>query len=128
MLLTGGAASEVTVVGDVGEDISSTLDEFAHFFRKNRFVADEGAEAVRVDGEDDDAIAGRDLGFLNPARYAVANSPNYGTDFYDVAEPTGCNQTSSIPGYCASKGWDAVTGLGTPDVAKLIPDLIAATP
>ena len=26
-----------------------------------------------------------------------------------------------------TKGWDAVTGLGTPNVANLIPDLIAAT-
>jgi len=40
----------------------------------------------------------------------------------------GNNQTSSIPGYSASTGWDAVTGLGTPNVANLIPDLIAATP
>ncbi len=75
-----------------------------------------------------DEIAGRDLGFLNPALYAVANSPSqYASDFYDVT--AGCNQTDpSIPGYCASKGWDAVTGLGTPDAAKLIPDLIAASP
>jgi subtilase family serine protease len=40
-----------------------------------------------------------------------------------------CNQLDpSIPGYCASQGWDAVTGLGTPNAANLIPDLIAATP
>jgi subtilase family serine protease len=47
--------------------------------------------------------------------------------FHDIT--VGCNtQTStSIPGYCASQGWDAVTGLGTPDVANLIPDLEAAT-
>jgi subtilase family serine protease len=74
-----------------------------------------------------DQIAGRDLGFLNPALYAIANDPaSYAADFYDVT--TGCNQTTSIPGYCASPGWDAVTGLGTPDAAKLIPDLIARTP
>ena len=73
-----------------------------------------------------DQIAGRDLGFLNPGLYAVANSAAYASDFNDVT--VGCNQTSSIPGYCASPGWDAVTGLGSPDVANLIPDLIAATP
>jgi subtilase family serine protease len=74
-----------------------------------------------------DQIAGRDLGFLNPALYAIANDPaKYAADFYDVT--TGCNQTTSIPGYCASRGWDAVTGLGTPNAATLIPDLIAATP
>lgn len=74
-----------------------------------------------------DQMAGRDLGFLNPALYKIANNPaQYPADFYDVT--TGCNQTSSIPGYCTSQGWDAVTGLGTPNAANLIPDLIAATP
>jgi subtilase family serine protease len=74
-----------------------------------------------------DQIAGRDLGFLNPALYAIASDPGrYAADYYDVT--VGNNQTSSIPGYSASQGWDAVTGLGTPNVANLIPDLIAATP
>src|SRR5215831_6856467 len=74
-----------------------------------------------------DQIAGRDLGFINPALYQVATNPaRYASDFHDVT--VGCNQTTSIPGYCASPGWDAVTGLGTPNVANLIPDLIAATP
>ncbi len=49
----------------------------------------------------------------------------YAADFYDVT--TGCSQISSIPGYCAGQGWDPVTGLGTPNAANLIPDLIAAT-
>lgn len=74
-----------------------------------------------------DQMAGRDLGFLNPALYSVASNPaTYAADFHDVT--VGNNTTSSIPGYSASQGWDAVTGLGTPDVANLIPDLIAATP
>jgi subtilase family serine protease len=75
-----------------------------------------------------DQMAGRDLGFLNPALYAIADNPaKYATDYYDVT--TGNNQLDpSIPGYSASPGWDAVTGLGTPNVANLIPDLIAATP
>jgi subtilase family serine protease len=73
-----------------------------------------------------DQMAGRDLGFINPALYEIANDPaKYAADFYDVT--TGCNQTSTIPGYCASNGWDAVTGLGTPNAANLIPDLIATT-
>jgi subtilase family serine protease len=74
-----------------------------------------------------DQMAGRDLGFINPALYAIADNPAmYAADFYDVT--VGNNQTSSIPGYSASTGWDAVTGLGTPNVANLIPDLIAKTP
>ncbi len=66
-----------------------------------------------------------DLGYINPALYQIFNGPNYHNDFYDVTK--NCNQTSSIPGWCASPGWDAVTGIGTPDAGKLIPDLIAAT-
>ncbi len=74
-----------------------------------------------------DQMAGRDLGSINPALYQIANNPaQYAADFFDVT--ANCNQTTSIPGYCASPGWDAVTGLGTPNAAKLIPDLIAATP
>jgi subtilase family serine protease len=74
-----------------------------------------------------DQIAGRDLGFLNPALYAVANNPvKYAADFYDVHQ--GNNGCCGEPGYNATTGWDAVTGLGTPNVANLIPDLIAATP
>jgi subtilase family serine protease len=74
-----------------------------------------------------DQVARRDLGFINASLYAVAANPaEYAADFHDVT--VGSNQTSSIPGYNASTGWDAVTGLGTPDVAHLIRDLIAATP
>jgi subtilase family serine protease len=74
-----------------------------------------------------DQMAGRDLGYINPALYSLAssNSATYASDFFDVT--TGNNQTSSIPGYNASPGWDAVTGLGSPNVANLLPDLIAAT-
>lgn len=74
-----------------------------------------------------DQMAGRDLGYINPGLYAVAaNAVMYANDFLDVT--VGNNTLSSIPGYSASQGWDAVTGLGTPNVAKLIPDLIAAIP
>jgi subtilase family serine protease len=70
-----------------------------------------------------DQMAGHDLGFINPALYAIAADPaKYAADFFD---PTvNCNQLDpSIPGWCASTGWDAVTGLGTPNAANLVPDL-----
>ena len=71
-----------------------------------------------------DQAAGRRLGFINPALYRIANNPTqYAADFFDVT--VGSNQVSTIPGYLASTGWDAVTGLGTPNVANLIPDLIS---
>ena len=74
-----------------------------------------------------DQMAGRDLGYINPALYQIANNAaQYANDFHDVT--TGNNQANpSISGYSASQGWDAVTGLGTPDAANLLPDLIAAT-
>jgi subtilase family serine protease len=74
-----------------------------------------------------DQMAGHDLGYINPALYSIALNPaKYAADFFDVT--TNCNQTTAIPGYCTSPGWDAVTGLGTPNAAKLLPDLIAAIP
>jgi subtilase family serine protease len=74
-----------------------------------------------------DQMAGRDLGFINPALYAIANNATkYSADFYDPFQnDNGC---CGQPGWPASKGWDAVTGLGTPNAATLIPDLIAAIP
>ena len=74
-----------------------------------------------------DQMAGRDLGFINPALYAIANNPaTYPADFYDPhVNNNGC---CGEPGWSATPGWDAVTGLGTPNAANLIPDLIAATP
>lgn len=74
-----------------------------------------------------DQMAGRDLGDINPALYAIASNPaQYAADYYDVT--VGTNKADpNVAGYTASPGWDAVTGLGSPNVAKLIPDLIAAT-
>jgi subtilase family serine protease len=73
-----------------------------------------------------DQVNGGGLGLINPALYTVANGPNYASDFYDVT--TGNNQADpAVPGYPASTGWDPVTGLGTPNAANLIPDLVAAS-
>jgi hypothetical protein len=50
-----------------------------------------------------DQMAGRNLGYINPALYQIANNPaKYANDFFDVT--ANCNQTTSIPGYCASPG------------------------
>jgi subtilase family serine protease len=73
-----------------------------------------------------DQVNGGGLGLLNPPLYAIASDPaKYAGDFYDVT--VGNNQIDpSIAGYSASPGWDPVTGLGTPNAARLIPDLVAA--
>jgi subtilase family serine protease len=72
-----------------------------------------------------DQISGDNLGFINPGLYKIGSDPaRYANDFFDVT--TGNNKTSSIPGYFASQGWDAVTGLGTPNAPNFAPDLVAA--
>ncbi len=69
---------------------------------------------------------GDDLGYINPALYRIGSNPaRYAADFYDVT--TGKNQTDpTIPGYPATTGWDPVTGLGTPNAAVFLPDLVEA--
>jgi subtilase family serine protease len=73
-----------------------------------------------------DQLNGGGLGLINPALYQIAADPvRYDNDFHDVT--TGNNQTvASVPGYPATTGWDPVTGLGTPNAASLVPDLVAA--
>ncbi|HEY1354423.1 MAG TPA: hypothetical protein VGF67_32840, partial [Ktedonobacteraceae bacterium] len=72
-------------------------------------------------------MAGHPLGFINPALYKIAASARYQQDFHDVT--LGSNAVSSqglqVQGYNSVAGWDAVTGLGTPNAANLLPDLVA---
>jgi subtilase family serine protease len=72
-------------------------------------------------------MAGHPLGFINPALYKIAASARYRQDFHDVT--LGSNgvfsQGLQVRGYNALAGWDAVTGLGTPNAVNLLPDLIA---
>ena len=73
-------------------------------------------------------IRGGSLGEINPALYQIASDPaKYAADFYDIT--VGTNQTDpSVPGFPATPGWDPSTGLGTPNAANLLPDLVAASP
>jgi subtilase family serine protease len=73
-----------------------------------------------------DQVNGGGLGLVNPAMYKIgANPARYANDFFDVT--VGNNQADpDIPGYSNTTGWDAVTGLGTPNAANLVPDLVAA--
>jgi tripeptidyl-peptidase-1 len=65
---------------------------------------------------------GKPLGFLNPLLYQIAaNTPSA---FHDITvgdnkcTEDGCS--SSCQGFMCAKGWDPVTGLGTPNTATLI--------
>jgi subtilase family serine protease len=75
------------------------------------------------------------IGFLNAKLYALAHS-RYSTVFRDVTQgnntvvtgsgtslpgdPTNDNAVVHVSGYSAGRRWDAVTGLGTPVVARLL--------
>ena len=66
---------------------------------------------------------------MNPALYRIASSAPYRAAFHDVTKG---NNTVKFPpqvfaGYRATRGWDAVTGLGSPDAQVLIPLLARYT-
>jgi hypothetical protein len=65
------------------------------------------------------ALGSPPVGFLNPAIYAIANGPNYASDFHDTT--TGNNTRSgSTTKFYATTGYDLCTGLGTPNGTNLI--------
>ncbi len=74
-----------------------------------------------------DQLGHRRLGDLNPALYDLANSGGkLRRDFHDIT--IGNNDVAEIgTGFDAVKGWDPVTGVGSPNAAALLPDLIKQT-
>ncbi|KAF9046284.1 subtilisin-like protein [Panaeolus papilionaceus] len=60
------------------------------------------------------AIGKKPVGFLNPLLY----SPLFRGAFNDIT--SGGNQGCGTPGFTATTGWDPVTGVGTPNLTKLI--------
>lgn len=61
-----------------------------------------------------DQAAGRDLGNIDPQLYAAGG----GNGYHDVV--TGDNAFQGIAGYSAGPGWDAASGLGSPDAGNLV--------
>jgi subtilase family serine protease len=70
-----------------------------------------------------DQSAGRPLGFVNAGLYRVAESSEYHAAFHDVTagHNTVAFPPTTINGYATSRGWDAVTGCGSPDATMLVP-------
>lgn len=69
-------------------------------------------------------MKGSSIGFLNPQVYGI---PSAAAVFRDIV--AGNNDSTGGGGpYHAQVGWDACTGLGSPDGAKLAENLAAATP
>ncbi len=56
---------------------------------------------------------GKSVGFLNPALYAMNKSA-----FHDIT--SGNNDSGGLGAYSAKQGWDACTGLGSPDGAAIL--------
>jgi subtilase family serine protease len=69
------------------------------------------------------------IGALNPLLYGIAATSGtandrYATDFYDIT--VGDNNLSGLGGFTAAVGYDNPTGIGSPNVANLLTDLVAA--
>jgi len=70
-----------------------------------------------------DLFAGRPLGFVNAGMYRIAEDPSYHTAFHGIT--TGTNSVSfpsaTVQGYTASRGWNPVTGWGSPAANVVVP-------
>jgi len=69
-----------------------------------------------------DQYAGRPLGFLNPALYALGGFGRFDSVGRDIT--SGNNALLDVPGavapgYSATHGWDAASGWGTPNLMKV---------
>jgi subtilase family serine protease len=66
--------------------------------------------------------AGRPLGFLNPALYALGGAGHFSSIGRDITQ--GNNALLDVPGatapgYYATRGWDLATGWGSPNLVEL---------
>ena len=67
-----------------------------------------------------DQLGHHRIGFINDTLYGLSQFRFlYGIAFHDIT--TGDNMVPPFGGYSAAKGWDPVTGLGTPKANVLVP-------
>jgi subtilase family serine protease len=69
------------------------------------------------------------LGQATPQLYAIGRSNgDYQPDFHDITVGNNAlgGDPTQAPGFSAARGYDLTTGLGTPDVSKLLKDLAAS--
>jgi len=59
-------------------------------------------------------VGKKPIGFINPTIY----SPAFAEAFHDITN--GTNPGCGTVGYKAAKGWDPVTGLGTPNFPEMV--------
>jgi len=79
-------------------------------------------------------LAGAPLGFLNTSIYQLGLGSFYSQTFHDITSGNNTfvgkdakGKPVKITGFNAGKGWDAVTGWGTPNVTNLVLFLVAAS-
>lgn len=74
-----------------------------------------------------DQLAHHRQGFINDAIYRLGRSRYYNAAFHDITSGNNSFDPGNgvINGYNAGKGWDAVTGWGSPKVEDFAPLLIA---
>ena len=73
-------------------------------------------------------VLGKRVGFLNPVLYRIGRSATAAPlDLHDISKGNNTftvknanGAVVTIQGFTATKGWDAVTGWGTPNVAHLV--------
>lgn len=72
-------------------------------------------------------VQGKRIGQLNPVLYRIGASAAAAKDLHDIVKGNntfmGKNANGvgvTVQGFNATKGWDAITGLGTPNVTQLV--------
>ncbi len=73
-------------------------------------------------------MAGHRLGLLNQTIYQLGQGKNYAQLMNDIVFGTNILRASDIPGYAARRGWDAVTGWGSPKQAELFLQALIGSP
>jgi subtilase family serine protease len=80
------------------------------------FAAPRWAGYLALANQQSVASSGDTVGFINPAIYAIGLGSSYGANFHDITK--GNNRT-----YSCEKGYDLVTGWGSPNGTGLIDSL-----
>jgi len=75
-----------------------------------------------------DQLGRHRIGYINDALYALGRSQLSGVLLHDITVGDNTYHGDvTVPGFAATKGWDAASGLGSPKAEALVPALAVAT-